>query len=67
MMATGIRLAATLFALGMICSNLGTSIGEALGAPLVPQIGYSGVFVMFALICWASLTLVKISFHRARF
>ncbi len=35
---------ATLFALSMIFSNVGTAIGEALAAPLIPAFGYSGVF-----------------------
>lgn len=48
------RWAATLFAGSMIFSNLGTSIGEALGSPLVPQMGFNGVFVMFAVLAWSS-------------
>lgn len=50
--------AATFFAMAMIFSNLGTSFGEALAAPLVPQIGYSGVFLAFALLSWGCLALV---------
>lgn len=53
------RWAATFFAICMIFSNLGTAIGEALGAPLVPRIGYSGVFLSFAVLAWASLIFVK--------
>ena len=50
--------AATVFAVFMIFSNLGTSLGEALGAPSVSSLGYNGVFVGFALIAWASLVLL---------
>ncbi len=32
----------------MIFSNVGNAIGEALGAPLVPTLGFEGVFVLFA-------------------
>lgn len=56
-MAQG-RWAATLFAGAMIFSNLGTSVGEGLGAPLVPSIGFEGVFTMFAVFGWASLLFV---------
>ncbi|MBX3022706.1 MAG: MFS transporter [Bdellovibrionales bacterium] len=49
---------ATFFAIAMIFSNLGTSIGEGLAAPLVPLIGYSGVFMAFAGLAWACLLLV---------
>jgi PAT family beta-lactamase induction signal transducer AmpG len=50
--------AATFFAIAMIFSNLGTSLGEALAAPLVPQIGYNGVFLSFAVLAWACLIFV---------
>jgi len=52
------RWAATLFAGSMIFSNIGTSVGEALGAPLVPQLGFEGVFMLFALVGWASVLFV---------
>lgn len=52
------RWAATLFAGSMIFANLGNSLGEALGAPLVPQIGFSGVFVMFAALALASAAFI---------
>jgi predicted MFS family arabinose efflux permease len=48
------RWAATLFAAAMIFSNVGNSVGEALGAPLVPQLGFEGVFLMFAGVALAS-------------
>jgi PAT family beta-lactamase induction signal transducer AmpG len=51
--------AATLFALSMIFSNIGTAVGEALGAPLVPQLGYDGVFFGFAVVAWTCLLLVR--------
>lgn len=50
--------AATFFAISMIFSNVGTSLGEALAAPLVPQIGYAGVFISFALLAWISIPFV---------
>jgi predicted MFS family arabinose efflux permease len=50
--------AASVFALCMIFSNVGTAIGEALGSPLVPLLGFSGVFLGFAIVAWASLALV---------
>lgn len=50
--------AATFFAISMIFSNLGTSIGEALAAPLVPRYGYAAVFSVFALVAWSALLLV---------
>lgn len=50
--------AATFFAISMIFSNIGTSVGEALGAPMVPRFGYQGVFLSFAVIAWACLILV---------
>lgn len=52
------RWAATLFATSMIFSNVGTSVGEAVGAPLVPQIGFSGVFCVFAVLAWLSLVFI---------
>lgn len=50
--------AATLFAASMIFSNVGTSVGEALGAPNVPAFGYDGVFTGFALIALGSSLLL---------
>ena len=50
--------AATLFAGSMIFSNLGTSLGEGLGTPLVPSIGFEGVFIMFACLAWAAIIFV---------
>lgn len=50
--------AATLFALTMIFSNVGTAIGEALGAPQVARLGYSGVFLSFAAIAAVSGLLI---------
>ena len=55
--------AASLFALCMIFSNLGTAIGEALGAPLTPVLGYEGVFMAFAVIGWLSLGFIPL-IHR---
>jgi PAT family beta-lactamase induction signal transducer AmpG len=50
--------AATFFAMSMIFSNIGTSAGEALGAPLVPRLGYGGVFTAFALLAWGCVVFV---------
>ncbi len=57
------RWAATMFATSMIFSNLGTSIGEGIGAPLVPRIGYDGVFIMYALIGWFSVLWLMRTFQ----
>lgn len=57
--------AASLFALCMIFSNLGTAIGEALGAPLVSTLGYEGVFTAFAVTGWLSLGFIPV-IHRLR-
>ncbi len=58
--------AASFFAIAMIFSNLGTSLGEILGAPLISKIGYSGVFMGFALVASLSLFFVPIAFSRIR-
>lgn len=50
--------AASFFAMSMIFSNLGTSLGEMLAAPLVPRFGYNAVFVAFALVAWSCLFFV---------
>jgi PAT family beta-lactamase induction signal transducer AmpG len=50
--------AATFFAISMIFSNVGTSLGEALAAPLVPRLGYSGVFTAFAVVAWLCVLFV---------
>lgn len=50
--------AATFFALSMIFSNIGTSIGEALGGQLVPHLGFENVFFIYALVAWGSLVFV---------
>jgi PAT family beta-lactamase induction signal transducer AmpG len=50
--------AATFFAISMIFSNLGTSLGEALAAPNVPAYGFNGVFLAMAVLAWACLILV---------
>ena len=58
------RWAATFFAIAMIFSNVGTAIGEALGAPLVPRLGYDGVFVLFAALAISSMLVArKAVFH----
>jgi len=51
------RWAATIFATAMIFSNAGTALGEAMAAPLVPQLGYEAVFFLFAVIAWLSIPL----------
>jgi predicted MFS family arabinose efflux permease len=51
--------AATFFAVSMIFSNVGTSLGEALAAPLVPTLGFQGVFLGMAVIAWASMALIR--------
>jgi PAT family beta-lactamase induction signal transducer AmpG len=57
---------ATFFALAMIFSNLGTSLGEAFGAPMVSSIGYRGVFLSFAAMAALSPLLVPKAFSRFR-
>lgn len=57
------RWAATMFATSMIFSNLGVSVGEGIGAPLVPRIGYDGVFILYALLAWFSILWLIRSFH----
>jgi len=44
--------AASYFAIAMIFSNIGTSLGEALAAPLAGKMGYGFVFVGFAGLAW---------------
>jgi MFS family permease len=55
--------AATIFATSMIFANLGVSVGEGIGAPLVPRIGYDGVFMVYAAFAWASLIFLCLTFH----
>ena len=50
--------AASFFALSMIFSNVGTALGEALAAPLVPRLGYAGVFFGLAMVAWSALLFV---------
>ncbi len=57
------RWAATIFAGSMIFANIGNAVGEALGAPLVPQIGFSGVFVMFAGLALSTALLVPLIYR----
>lgn len=57
------RWAATIFAGSMIFANIGNAVGEALGAPLVPQIGFSGVFVMFAGLALSTAGLVPLIYR----
>ena len=52
--------AATFFAICMIFSNVGTSLGEAIAAPLVPRLGYATVFMMFAVISWGTLLFLPL-------
>jgi len=49
---------ATFFAISMIFSNLGTSLGEAVAAPLVPWVGYDWIFMGFAILAWSCLLIV---------
>jgi PAT family beta-lactamase induction signal transducer AmpG len=44
--------AATFFAICMIFSNLGTSLGEIAGGQLVPRWGFDSTFITFAVIAW---------------
>ena len=54
------RWSATLFAVAMMFSNLGTSLGEVAAAPLVPALGYRTVFLSLAALAWAaSWPLIK--------
>jgi predicted MFS family arabinose efflux permease len=55
--------AATMFATSMIFANLGVSIGEGIGAPLVPRIGYDGVFMVYAAFAWFSLIFLSLTFR----
>lgn len=48
------RWAATLFATAMIFSNIGNSIGEAFGSPLIGSLGFQGVFILFAAVALAT-------------
>ena len=50
--------AATLFAIAMIFSNVGTSLGEAVAAPSAGRFGYNVVFVGFALLAWLLILAV---------
>jgi PAT family beta-lactamase induction signal transducer AmpG len=52
--------AATFFAICMIFSNIGTSLGEAIAAPLVPRLGYATVFMIFAVISWGTLLFLPL-------
>jgi MFS family permease len=45
---TNMQVAATMFAIFMTVSNIGTAIGEGLGTAFLPSIGYAGVFVLMA-------------------
>lgn len=49
---------ATLFAGAMIFSNVGTSIGEALAAPLSERIGYDPVFMIMATLAGVAILFV---------
>ncbi len=52
------RWAATFFAVAMIFSNVGTAVGEGLGAPMAAAYGYPAVFTGFAFLAWLLLPLV---------
>ncbi len=54
------RWAATFFAIAMIFSNLGTAVGEGLGAPMASAYGYPIVFMTFAFIAWLLLPVVVV-------
>ena len=58
--------AATFFAIAMIFSNLGTSLGEAFGAPMVTSIGYHGVFGVFSGIAALSMIFLPKALSRIR-
>lgn len=45
---TDVRVAATMFAMFMTVSNIGTGLGEGLGTAFIPSMGYSGVFSLMA-------------------
>ncbi|MFZ4827419.1 MAG: MFS transporter [Phototrophicaceae bacterium] len=45
---TDVRVAATMFAVFMTVSNIGTAIGEGLGTAFLPSMGYAGVFLWTA-------------------
>lgn len=52
------RWAATLFAGSMIFANLGNSFGEMMGAPMVPRLGFDGVFIMLAALAFTSAAFI---------
>lgn len=58
--------AATFFAIAMIFSNLGTSFGEALGAPMVSKIGYHGVFAGFSVLAALSVIFLPKAFSKIK-
>ncbi len=49
---------ATFFAIAMIFSNVGTSLGELIGAPMAGRFGYNVVFIGFAVLAWLLMIAV---------
>jgi predicted MFS family arabinose efflux permease len=58
--------AATVFALCMIFSNLGTALGEALGGQLLGHLGFNLTFMIFAGVAWGSLVFGSRTYLSAR-
>lgn len=60
------RWAATIFAGAMIFANIGVAIGEGIGAPSVPRIGWEGVFLLYAIVGWCSLAVLALTFYQMK-
>lgn len=60
------RWAATIFASTMIFANIGVAVGEGVGAPSVPRIGWDGVFMIYAFAGWFSLAILAMTFQQMK-
>ncbi|MGE4133032.1 MAG: MFS transporter [Bdellovibrionales bacterium] len=49
--------AATLFAVWMIFSNVGTALGEAVAGAMVGEVGFAGVFGGLGVLAWVTMAL----------
>jgi PAT family beta-lactamase induction signal transducer AmpG len=63
---TDLRIAASMFAILMAISNLGTGVGFALSGSLVDAIGYRMTFVVMAVLNLLALPLLPLIFRRGR-
>jgi len=61
---TDARIAATMFAIMMAISNLGTAVGEGLATALVDNVGFAGVFIGLSVINLACLPILGRLFRR---